>query len=114
MADQKGDLILLSREQIGPASEVLTRAFFNDSKLTHVLPDETIRTERGKHLFAFELRYGLNYGRVYATSAALEGVAVWLPSERLGDHILESYAIRRDGAPEGSGKRGHETAARLL
>jgi hypothetical protein len=82
MADQKGDLMLLGRKQIGPASEMLTQAFFNDSKLTHVLPDEEIRKERGRHLFSFELRYGMNYGRVYTTSPALEGVAVWLPSER--------------------------------
>lgn len=82
MADWNGDLTMLGREHIGPASEMLTRAFFNDSKLTYILPDENTRKERGRHLFAFELRYGMNYGRVYATSPALEGVAVWLPSER--------------------------------
>jgi ribosomal protein S18 acetylase RimI-like enzyme len=80
MGEQTGDLIRLSKEQIGPASEMLVEAFFNDSKLTYVLPDEQDRREKGRHLFAFELRYGLNYGRVYATSPNLEGVAVWLPS----------------------------------
>jgi ribosomal protein S18 acetylase RimI-like enzyme len=82
MVEQAGDMIRLSKEQIGPASEMLVDAFFNDAKLTHVLPDENTRREKGRQLFAFHLRYGLNYGRVYATSPVLEGVAVWLPSNR--------------------------------
>jgi ribosomal protein S18 acetylase RimI-like enzyme len=82
MVAQAGDSIRLSKEQIGPASEMLVEAFFNDAKLTHVLPDENTRRAEGRHIFAFHLRYGLNYGRVYATSPNLEGVAVWLPSDR--------------------------------
>ncbi|MDD1708033.1 MAG: GNAT family N-acetyltransferase [Methanoregulaceae archaeon] len=76
------DIIPFTKDQIGPASEMLTRAFINDPKLTSILPDEQTRGERGKHLFAFELRYGLNYGRVYTTSPNLEGVAVWLSGDR--------------------------------
>jgi ribosomal protein S18 acetylase RimI-like enzyme len=82
MGAQVGDTIRLSKEQIGPASEMLVEAFFNDAKLTHVLPDKNTRREQGRHIFAFHLRYGLHYGRVFATSPNLEGVAVWLPSER--------------------------------
>ncbi|WFN34393.1 GNAT family N-acetyltransferase [Methanogenium sp. S4BF] len=82
MGSNDWNLIRLSKDQIGPASEMLVRSFFNDSKLTHILPDEDSRKEKGRHLFAFELRYGLRYGRVMATSPNLEGVAVWLPSER--------------------------------
>lgn len=81
MVEQSEAIIRLSKEQIGPASEMLVDAFFNDAKLTHVLPDDTTRREQGRHIFAFHLRYGLNYGRVYATSPTLEGVAVWLPSD---------------------------------
>ncbi len=82
MVESSEAIIRLSKEQIGPASEMLVDAFFNDAKLTHVLPDDTTRREQGRHIFAFHLRYGLNYGRVYATSPTLEGVAVWLPSDR--------------------------------
>ena len=82
MVEQPGAIIRLSKEQIGPASEMLVEAFFNDAKLTHVLPDDTTRREEGRKIFEFHLRYGLNYGRVYATSPTLEGVAVWLPSNR--------------------------------
>lgn len=82
MADQMGDLVRLRDEQVAPASMMLTRAFFNDPKLTYIAPDADRRLEMGRHLFAFELRYGLRYGRVYATSPALEGVSVWVPSDR--------------------------------
>jgi ribosomal protein S18 acetylase RimI-like enzyme len=74
--------IRLSKDQIEPASEMLVRSFFADPKLAHILPDEEARREKGRHLFAFELRYGRRYGRVYATSPNLEGVAVWLPSKK--------------------------------
>lgn len=82
MAGISPGIVPLTRDQIGPASEVLVRAFFHDPKLTNILPDEKERMERGRSLFVFELRYGLNYGLVYATSSGLEGVAVWLPSDR--------------------------------
>jgi ribosomal protein S18 acetylase RimI-like enzyme len=61
---------------------MLSRAFFHDSKMTHLIPEIAARKERSKHLFAFELRYGMIYGDVYTTSPALEGVAVWLPSDK--------------------------------
>ncbi len=82
MANTKSYLIRLTKDQIEPASEMLVRSFFNDPKLTHILPEKDARKERGRHLFAFELRYGLRYGRVFTTSPNLEGVAVWIPSER--------------------------------
>ena len=75
-------LMRLSRAQIDPASEMLVRSFFNDPKLAYILPDDEERREKGRHLFAFELRYGLRYGRVFATSPNLEGVAVWIPSAK--------------------------------
>lgn len=82
MAGSSPGMVPLTGDQIGPASQMLVRAFFHDPKLTNILPDEEERRERGPGLFSFELRYGLNYGQVYTTSAGLEGVAVWLPSGR--------------------------------
>lgn len=106
MVDHGGDMIRLSKEQIGPASEMLVEAFFNDPKLTHILPEEDSRREKGRHLFAFELRYGLNYGRVYGTSPDLEGVAVWLPANR--SEITLWRAMRSGGMAlqKGLGKDG--------
>jgi ribosomal protein S18 acetylase RimI-like enzyme len=106
MVEKAGGIIRLSKEQVGQASEMLVEAFFNDPKLTHVLPDEHDRKEKGRHIFAFHLRYGLNYGRVYATSPNLEGVAVWLPSDR--SEVTLWRAMRSGGMAlqKGLGKDG--------
>jgi ribosomal protein S18 acetylase RimI-like enzyme len=82
MAELKGDIVRLSKKQIGQAAAMLTRAFSDDPKLTHIMPDIAVKKELSQHLFEFELQYGMNYGDVYTTSPAVEGVAVWLPSTK--------------------------------
>jgi len=82
MAEPKGDIERLSRHQIEQAGEILTRAFFDDPKLIHLMPDITTKKELSRYLFEFELQYGMNYGDVYTTSLSIEGVAVWLPSTK--------------------------------
>jgi len=82
MAELKGDIIRLSKQQIGQAGAMLTRAFSDDPKLTHLMPDMTAKKELSRYLFEFELQYGMNYGDVYTTSPSVEGVAVWLPSTK--------------------------------
>ena len=82
MAELKGDIVRLLRQQVGQAGAMLTRAFSDDPKLTHLIPDITAKKELSRYLFEFELQYGMNYGDVYTTSPAVEGVAVWLPSTK--------------------------------
>jgi ribosomal protein S18 acetylase RimI-like enzyme len=82
MAELKGDIVRLSKKQIGQAAAMLTRAFSDDPKLTHLMPDIAVKKELSQHLFEFELQYGMNYGDVYTTSPAVEGVAVWLSSTK--------------------------------
>jgi ribosomal protein S18 acetylase RimI-like enzyme len=82
MAELRGDIVRLSKDQIGLACAMLTRAFFDDPKLCHLIPDITAKKELSRYLFEFELRYGMNYGDVYTTSPSVEGVAVWLPSSK--------------------------------
>jgi ribosomal protein S18 acetylase RimI-like enzyme len=82
MAELKGDIVRLSKKQIGQAAAMLTRAFSDDPKLTHIMPDIAVKKELSQHLFEFELQYGMNYGDVYTTSPAVEGVAVWLSSTK--------------------------------
>jgi len=106
MSSNDGYLIHLSKDQIDPASEMLVRSFFNDPKLTHILPDEDSRKEKGRHLFAFELRYGLRYGRVLATSPNLEGVAVWIPSERSEITFWRAFWSGGRALQRGLGKDG--------
>jgi ribosomal protein S18 acetylase RimI-like enzyme len=82
MAELTGDIERLSKHQIGQAGEMLTRAFSDDPKLIHLMPDITAKKELSRYLFEFELQYGMNYGDVYTTSPSIEGVAVWLPSSK--------------------------------
>ena len=81
MREPPGNLIRLDRGQQAQASAMLTWAFFEDPKLAYIIRDPSARREKGRYLLEFELRYGMNYGEVYATSPELEGVAVWLPSK---------------------------------
>jgi ribosomal protein S18 acetylase RimI-like enzyme len=111
MIVQTVDLIRLDKDRIGQASEMLTRAFFNDPKLTYILTEERGRNELGRHLFTFELNYGLNYGRVYATSPALEGVAVWLPSAK---SAITLWRAMRSGGMALQKNLGKETMKRLM
>jgi ribosomal protein S18 acetylase RimI-like enzyme len=82
MAELKGDIVRLLRQQVGQAGAMLTRAFSDDPKLTNLIPDITAKNELSRYLFEFELQYGMNYGDVFTTSPAVEGVAVWLPSTK--------------------------------
>ena len=111
MSEQSEAPVRVTKDQIGPAAEMLTRAFYNDPKLTYIVPDHEARTEHGKHLFSFELRYGMNYGIVSATSPSLEGVAVWLPSDR--SSITFWRAMRSGGMALQRGL-GKENMKRLL
>jgi ribosomal protein S18 acetylase RimI-like enzyme len=82
MEDPHHPLIRLPKADSGRACEMLSRAFFHDAKMAHLMPEIAARKDRSRHLFEFELRYGMIYGDVYTTSPAVEGVAVWLPSDK--------------------------------
>ena len=80
-ADLDG-LVRLERSQLKPAAEVLARAFYDDPLFTYYFPDASQRKNMSPRLFEFWLRYAVAYGEIYATSPDLEGIAVWLPSEK--------------------------------
>jgi ribosomal protein S18 acetylase RimI-like enzyme len=71
--------IRLDKEQIERASQVLSRAFLNDPELIQFIPDAQKRQRVLLPMFRVSLRHALKHGEVYV-SPAIEGVAVWLPS----------------------------------
>ena len=77
-------LVRLTKAQVKPASGMLARAFQDDPLMAYFFPDASERENKSPHIFEFMLRYGVLYGEVYATSPDLEGVAVWLPSGKVG------------------------------
>lgn len=103
--------VRLGKSDIPRAAAMLARAFFSDPKMTHLLPEVVTRSDRSRFLFAFELRYGLIYGEVYATSPACEGVCVWLPSEKSAINIWRAF---RAGGFRLRGQLGPEGFDRLM
>lgn len=81
-------LIKLTKKQIRPASEVAGRAFHYYPISVHMFPDDAERTKREKYGFQFMLNYGIKCGTAFATSPNLEGIAIWLPPQKVHQNIL--------------------------
>ncbi len=74
-------MVRLERQEIVQASHVLGAAFFNDPIWRGFVPDGERRERFLPALFEFLLRCGDKYGRIWASSDRMEGVAIWFPSE---------------------------------
>ena len=73
--------VRLGKGQIERASEVLSRAFRDDPLSVYLFPDPVEREENMPRVFRSMLSYGHLYGGA-VVSPNLEGVVVWIPSER--------------------------------
>ncbi len=69
----------LQKKDILKAGVVLANSFQLDPFWIKTLEDASINQKRA--FFEGSVRYGLKYGKVYATSEHLEGIAVWVPSD---------------------------------
>jgi ribosomal protein S18 acetylase RimI-like enzyme len=79
VAGKLDNLYRLQKKDARRAGAVLTEAFQHDPVWNAVF--DGVAPERRTGAFETPVRYGLKYGEVYAPSAALEGVAVWVPGE---------------------------------
>jgi len=75
------DTVRLNRSHSKHAAEVLVKAFWNHPPLQDYFPDEAEREKIAPYFFSLTVFNGIRYGEVHATSADLEGIAVWLPSD---------------------------------
>jgi GNAT superfamily N-acetyltransferase len=73
----------LKRTQVTPAVAMLDRAFKDYSLNAGLFSDASGEEGKTPSSFLPLIRYGLKFGEVYATSSNLEGVAVWLPSDKV-------------------------------
>ena len=64
------------------AARICARAFLDAPHVVYFFPDEERRERDSVALFRMRIRYGLRYGEVLVSSEDLEGIAVWIPSER--------------------------------
>ena len=85
------DIILLSKKYIKQAAETLASAFEDFPLYTFLLPEKFKRKEKVMVLFETYVRYGLRFGRVYATSLSFEGIAIWLNFEEMKTSLISYF-----------------------
>ena len=95
MTDDLDKLVRLNEEHVESAAETLARAFYDYPVFIYVFPDATERKDKLPALCQSIVMHGLLNGEVYATSPAMEGVAMWLPPSVPGG-LPETPEIRRE------------------
>jgi GNAT superfamily N-acetyltransferase len=88
--------VRLRKRGIAEAARRCARAFQETSHIAYFFPDVARRERDSAALFEMRIRYGLVYGEVLVSSEELEGIAVWLPSERASMTLWRQ--IRSGGA----------------
>ena len=83
MSSGGSDLLRLDESHVIRAGAVLARAFHHDPFFSCLIPDSSQREQHAHHVMETLVRYSVSCGEVYATSQHFEGVAVWLPAERV-------------------------------
>ncbi|MFX1428284.1 MAG: GNAT family N-acetyltransferase, partial [Promethearchaeota archaeon] len=77
----------LTEDQVKKASEVLSRAFYDNPWSIYIIPEDSERREKLKYVYEYVIRYDVLYGEVYSPSSGLEGIAGWIPFQ----YIYKTY-----------------------
>lgn len=109
MAADLNSLIRLDDSHIKPAGKMFARAFQDDPLLVYFFPDAVQRRDISHHIFELRVNLGVTYGEVYASSPALEAVAVWLP---YGEGDVTPWERDRFGADLLSSRLDSEACSR--
>ena len=105
------ELFRLTEVQAKPAAEMLACAFLDNPGLIYYYPDASERRGKSFHFLRWMICYGCLYGEAYATSPNLEGVAVWLPSEKVH---MTAWRIVRSGGLSMMLKLGRKSASQVI
>jgi GNAT superfamily N-acetyltransferase len=81
MECELNNIIRLTKDDIKAAAETLAKAFMEYPVAVFMMPDKANRTKNKAAVSRRILRAGTATGEVYATSARMEGVAVWMQME---------------------------------
>jgi len=79
MNNELDDLYKLQKTDIKKAGEILADAFKDDPIWAKFIKDNQIKAHRVNYLFGSPILYALKYGKAYASSSDLEGIAAWFP-----------------------------------
>lgn len=82
MSAELEDVLRLNKSNIKPAVSALTRAFQNYPLFNYYYPDELTKKKIAHYFLSLAVFSGIRYGEIYATSHNLEGVAIWIPSDK--------------------------------
>jgi GNAT superfamily N-acetyltransferase len=104
MADDLSNLVRLTRAQLKPAAEMMSRAFYEYPLSLYLFPGEAERDNKAPYIFQSLICHGFLYGEVYATSLDLEGVAVWFHTEEMRRTLWSSIRCRSWLVPSRVGK----------
>ena len=76
------DLLRLNKSHIKPAIIVLTEVFQNYPLFSYYYPDKITKEKIAYYFSSVAVFSGMRYGEIYATSHNLEGVAIWMLSDK--------------------------------
>ena len=76
------ELLRLSDRHVDEASEVFTEVFMDYPLFSYMVEDPLVRPRVYPILFRLMVKHAIKFGEAYASSENLEGLALWLPSER--------------------------------
>jgi len=85
----------IGETEVHAAVDLLIDSFQDDPLWRVAVPVHGDQNRSRRAFFECPLRYGLTYGKVYASSSSLEGLAVWVPG-RLAD--MNFWRLFRSGA----------------
>ncbi len=79
MNNDLDDLYKVQKTDIKKAAEVLADAFKEDPIWTKFFKENRIEAQKVNYLFGSPIFFALKYGKAYASSSNLEGIAAWFP-----------------------------------
>jgi len=82
MGDGLNGLYRLEKDDVDCVSDMLGRAFYDDPLTLHAYSDGERDSGSLRYFFQFPIKYCLRYGEGYAPTSEIEGVALWLPSNK--------------------------------
>ena len=77
------NIVRLDKSHIIPAAETLANAFQDYPLFVYFFPNHFERERKLPHVFRWFVNHGVLHGEVYATSPNLEGISIWLPSNKV-------------------------------
>ena len=93
------ELLRLSDRHVLEASKVFTEAFIDYPLFGYMVENPSARQRIYPHIFQLMIKHTIKFGEAYATSENMEGIALWLPSER-SDILRFKSTFSRSQYPE--------------